>query len=365
MAKFQKKHFILVLFLIFSPVIMMISSGQESMEMDNDTIKLKVDLTRGGAINYISLSGSSRNIVNIHDEGRYIQQSYYAGKSLNRISDGQNPSWSPWSWNPIQVGDSYNNRAEILEYSQEGNTLYVKCIPMLWDMNNHPAEAEMEQWTRLEGNIVKVRNRIVCRRTDTLYGEGISRSQELPAVYPVSALKNLYTYLGDEPFTYAPLSKPEVINLSSGFWGRYEDNKVTENWMAFVDDDLWGIAVYTPICANFLAGMAGSPGGESLDASTSYIAPVKKEVFNKNTVYEYEYYLIVGKLDEIRSDIYRLKGIQQNSWEYSNDAEGWDSVVVGAVTGVKDATLNFTIQSAGASLSKDLGEWSLKGLSYL
>lgn len=52
--------------------------------IDNGTLLLKLDLTRGGAISYLSLSGSNRSVVNIADEGRYIQQSYYAGKSVDR-----------------------------------------------------------------------------------------------------------------------------------------------------------------------------------------------------------------------------------------------------------------------------------------
>ncbi len=274
--------------------------------IDNDTLTLKLDLTRGGAISYLSLSGSTRSIVNIADEGRYIQQSYYAGKSLDRRAEGQSPSWSPWSWNPIQVGDAYRNRAEILDFQKNGDTLYVKCIPMLWDMNNRPAEAEMEQWTILKGNVLTVRNRLTCHRTDTIYQEGILNDQELPAVYPISALKNLYSYFGDQPFTGASLSNPATVNLSSGFWGTYLNNMVTENWMAYVDDNQWGIGVYNPICTNFLAGMAGQPEGEATSSSTSYIAPVKKEILNKNSVYEYEYYLIVGTIDEIRSKIYQI-----------------------------------------------------------
>ena len=130
--------------------------------IDNGTLMLKLDLTRGGAISYLSLSGSTRSIVNIADEGRYIQQSYYAGRSVDRKSEGQSPNWSPWAWNPIQVGDAYRNRAQILSFQKNGNTLYVKCIPMLWDMNNKPAEAEIEQWTTLSGNVLTVRNRLTC-----------------------------------------------------------------------------------------------------------------------------------------------------------------------------------------------------------
>lgn len=279
--------------------------GWEKPEIDNGKIHLKLDLTRGGAISYISLAGSERNVVNIADEGRYIQQSYYAGKSLDRKADGQAKNWSPWCWNPIQVGDAFRNRAQILDFKRKKNQLYVKCIPMQWDMNNRPAEAEMEQWTTIDGTILKVHNRLTCHRTDQIYGDSIACDQELPAVYPVSALKNLYTYMGDAPFTKAQLNHPEVVFLSSGFWGRY--NQVTEHWMAFVDDNQWGMGVYNPQCDRFLAGMAGQPGKEASDGSTAYIAPVKKTTLYKKCVYEYEYWIIIGKLDEIREAVYKLQ----------------------------------------------------------
>jgi len=272
--------------------------------INNGILTLKLDLTRGGAISWLSLSGSSRSVVNIADEGRYIQQSYYAGKSINRKADGQSPSWSPWSWNPIQVGDAFRNRAKILDFRKNGNELYVKCVPMQWDMNNRPAEAEMEQWTTLEGSVLKVHNRLTCHRTDNIYGDSILNDQELPAVYPISALKNLYTYLDNTPFTNAPMNHPEVVNLSSGFWGIYPN--VTEHWMAFVDENSWGMGIYNPKCDKFLAGMAGVPDKEAADGSTSYIAPVKKEILYKNCVYEYEYYVIIGTLPEIRSKVYQL-----------------------------------------------------------
>jgi len=272
--------------------------------IDNGILTLKIDTTRGGAISWLSKSGTARSIVNISDEGRYIQQSYYAGKSLDRKAEGQSAHWSPWSWNPIQVGDYNRNRAKILALKKRGNELCVKCIPMQWDMNNKPAEAEMEQWTTLKGSVLKVHNKLTCHRTDQIYGDSIINDQELPAVYPVSALKNLYTYQGAAPFTNAPLDNPAVVNLSSGFWGIYPS--VSEHWMAFVDDNHWGMAIYNPACTRFLAGMAGKSGGEATDKSTSYIAPVKKAMLTKNCVYEYDYYVIIGTLKEIRSTIYKL-----------------------------------------------------------
>ncbi|WP_139959683.1 hypothetical protein [Flavicella sediminum] len=311
-------------------VATIIDTNQKEVGLDNGVLSLKLDLTRGGAIFYISESGKERNIVNVHDEGRYIQQSYYAGKSINRTKDGQNPDWSPWSWNPIQVGDSYKNRAEIVACTKTENTLYVKCIPMLWDMNNEPAEATIEQWSTLEGNVIKVHNRLTCFRKDSIYDtqrdkkanavksesekglydiyteDGGAPSQELPAVYPISALKNLYSYFGKAPFTGDTLDNPVVEHLEDGFWGRYKNQKVSEHWMAFVDDNKWGLGVYTPIASNFLAGMAGAPGFESTDSQTSYIAPIKAVALKKNDVFEYDYWLIVGDLDDIRSKVYKL-----------------------------------------------------------
>ncbi len=307
------KQFIFTLFLCF-PVLLLAQCKNSQQPLvfaesskpviDNDVLVLKLDLTRGGAISYLSLSGKDRSIVNISDEGRYIQQSYYAGKSVNRQTEGQSPSWSPWSWNPIQVGDAYRNRAEILDFQKYEDGMYIKCIPMQWDMNNQPAEAEMEQWTTLDGNVLKVKNRLTCHRTDTIYGDSIVNDQELPAVYPISALSNLYAYIGNTPFADSALSRLEVIHLSSGFWGQYDN--LTEHWMAFVDDNDWGMAVYNSSCKRFLAGMSGVPGKEANDPSTSYIAPVKKEILYKNSVYEYDYYIIVGSLTEIRQKIYEL-----------------------------------------------------------
>ncbi len=321
--------------------------------IDNGTLMLKLDLTRGGAISYLSLSGSTRSIVNIADEGRYIQQSYYAGRSVDRKSEGQSPNWSPWAWNPIQVGDAYRNRAQILSFQKNGNTLYVKCIPMLWDMNNKPAEAEIEQWTTLAGNVLTVRNRLTCHRTDNIYEEGILDDQELPAVYPVSALKNLYSYFGNLPFTNAALTNPVTVNLSSGFWGRYINDMVTENWMAYVDDNQWGLGVYNPICTNFLAGMSGQPGGEATNGATSYIAPVKKEILNKNSVYEYEYYLIVGTLDEIRSKIYQIHSSNPPITSITVKSAGEVSTLNGI-----GSTLQM-LTSVLPSVAKNLVDWSV------
>ena len=99
--------------------------------LDNGVVRLAVDKDFGGAIVYASAFGGKENMVNINDLGREIQQSYYAGESLNRQKDGQSKSWSPWSWNPVQAGNTDRDKSIILNFEtqQNGTVLYTKCQP--------------------------------------------------------------------------------------------------------------------------------------------------------------------------------------------------------------------------------------------
>ena len=285
----------------------------EYLELKSRSLTLRQDLTRGGAIGYIAKAGEVRNFVNIADEGRYIQQSYYGGRSVDRRSEGQAETWSPWAWNPIQVGDYARNRAQITTFRKRHHSTYVACIPMQWDMDGHPAEALMEQWTELKGNIVHVRNRLTCHRTDTIYGDEGTNDQEIPAVYPISSLNHLYAYQGDAPFTGEKVDSLDVSELIFGtdhFWGRYPS--VPEHWMAFLDDDGWGMAVYSPSATSFLAGrFRPYRNGEANSEGTSYIAPTRRQELHKNSVVEYDYWLILGTLDEIREAVYKLHTAEQ------------------------------------------------------
>src|SRR6516164_5519165 len=49
------------------------------LTLDNGTIKVGVDTSFGGAITYLSQSGSTNNLINDYDHGRQVQQSYYSG----------------------------------------------------------------------------------------------------------------------------------------------------------------------------------------------------------------------------------------------------------------------------------------------
>lgn len=282
--------------------------------LDNGVLRVGVEVDEyGGAITYLSLSGETRNLVNNHDRGRQVQQSYYAGESLDRTDEGQRSNWSPWPWNPIQVGDTYGNSAKVEKVTNDGESIYVKTIPLLWDMKNEVAECFFETWVRLDKNTVHVRNKLTSYRTDDRWGVSL-RSQELPAVYTIADLFRLKTYEGTAPFTQAPVKE---ISNNGPPWAGWGKELPTEKWAALVNDELWGVGVYNKETELFTGGFHGTPGGDEFDASTGYVSPLRKVALEKDDTLEYEYDLIVGTLEEIRAFAYAAEG-----YDYKDQASG-------------------------------------------
>lgn len=278
--------------------------GDPDLKIANEAIEVGVSLEFGGAVTWLAVAGSGRNLINNHDKGRQVQQSYYAGKGFDRTAEGQSPTWSPWPWNPVQAGDAYGNKSKIIDAKIEDNVIYTKVQPLLWDMNNELSESYYETWIALDGPTVHVRNKLTCFRTDDRWIVD-ERDQELPAVYTIGALATLYTYDGDAPWTNAPLKIIEPKPFPGYPWPAWTGQ---EKWAAHVDENKWGVGVYTPIATHFVGGFHGTPPGETADSATGYISPLKKVALEKDSVFEYEYFLVVGNLDAIRAFVYAKEG---------------------------------------------------------
>ena len=260
--------------------------------LDNGTIQIGVDLDLGGAITHLSASPDGENLINSHDLGRQIQQSYYSGP---QPFGAAHPNWKNWPWNPIGSGDVYGHPSQTLEHSNDGKTLYVKTRPMQWALNNVPGDCAFETWIALKGNAALVRCRLNNKREDkTQYP---ARDQELPAVYTIGKLHRLFTHDGPRPFTGGELRQ---IANDGPPWASWT---ATENWAALVNDDGWGVGVVHPGVYSFIGGFHGKPGqGGPKDNPTGYIAPVRREILDHDIVYEYGYVLVLGTLNEIRAE---------------------------------------------------------------
>jgi len=291
--------------------------------LDNGVIRLGVDLNLGGAITYLSPSGTGRetNVINSADWGRQVQLSYYSGPvPYHPPGTRLAPSWQGLGWNPIQSGDFYGHTSRMLETTNDGRSLYIHCVPMHWPLDNVPGECDCEVWLSLDGAVVKARCRLNNHRDDHTAYPG--RNQELPAVYVNGPFYRLMTYRGAKPFTGDALSRIEARLDKDGHWAHWI---ATENWAAHVNDAGWGLGVWNPEVCEFDGGFAGEPGrGGPLDGPTGYIGPVRPEIIDHHIVLDYHYELILGTLDEIRRQVYaNARPPTAPVWRFEKDRQGW------------------------------------------
>jgi hypothetical protein len=289
--------------------------------LDNGTIRIGVDLDRGGAITYLADAKQGTNLINSFDLGRQIQMSFYSGPVPFTPQGKQPPDhWRHIGWNPIQTGDCFGHPSRVVEQSNDGRELHVKCVPMQWSLDDEPGECTFDCWITLDGAVARVRSRLDNRRADkTQYA---ARYQELPAVYTNGPLYRLFTYSGDRPFTDGELRRIVKRPGEPGPWSRW---MATENWSALVGDDDRGVGVWQRDCFEFHGGFAGQPGkGGPHDDPTGYVTPVQLEIIDHDIRYEYHYELIVGSLTEIRRHVY-AQGRQPlpPDWRFDRERLHW------------------------------------------
>jgi len=152
-----------------------------------------------------------------------------------------------------------------------------------------------------------------------------ARTQEMPAVYTNGPYHRLMTYTGDKPFTGDGLTQIVKPKDHKGPWMHW---LASECWAAHVDDAGWGLGVWHPGNYRFTGGFAGKPGrGGPKDEATGYIAPHRQEILDHNIVHEYEYVLILGKLDDIRARVLKeARRPAAPNYRFAKDRQGWHHV---------------------------------------
>ncbi len=297
--------------------------------VDNGVLRVGIDLAQGGAITYLAKAREKVNVVNNFDRGRQIQMSLFMGP-VPYLPEGEKAHevWHVLGYNPVQVGDSFGNCSSVIDSRNDGESLYVKCIPLLFPLDNVPAECVFESWIRLEGRTVHVRNRLTNHRSDTT--QYPARFQELPALYTTPSLYRLVSYTGDKPYTGDVLTRftkvwDGVLTEGTSPWSTFES---TENWAALVRDDDWGLGVWNPGVTHFLGGFFDAGNGKHTpkDNSAGYIAPGRVDTLDHNIQYEYSYVLVLGTLQEIRSYVYERTDKSRSTppdHSFEHDREHW------------------------------------------
>lgn len=292
--------------------------------IENGFIKLGIDLNLGGAITYLSDKVKDENIINNWDWGRQVQMSFYSGP-VPFEPDGKkaHKAWTFIGWNPIQSGDVAGNKSKVLAHKNTSTSLYVKCIPMHWPLDNVPGECTYECWITLDGNAVRVKSRIVNNRPDKQ--QYAARGQELPAVYTNAPWHRLITYRGDKPFTNDTLSLIANHNSPKSSSIQWANWQATESWAANVDDKDWGLGVWNESVQIFSGGYYGDSSfeGGSKNIPTAYIAPNSIDILDYNITYDYNYTLIVGDIKQIREYVYAHHHTPLPAYHFNDSRLQW------------------------------------------
>lgn len=292
--------------------------------IENEYIKFGINTALGGTVTYLAEHGKN-NLINSADWGRQVQLSFYSGPvPFHPEGTEMGQHWTHTGWNPIQTGDCFFNCAKLIEHKVEGNTLYVKCIPMQWALNNIPGECTFELWYTLEGKTVNVTARINNNRSDKTQYQGYG--QELPAVYANGEYYRLVSYVGEHPGTGGKLT--DIVNKHTDRSWPSEFMLYPESWVALVDDHDYGLGVYSPVTCGAVGGFAGGVDrmgvGGAKDFQTATVSPTTRVILDHNIVYTFYFSLIVGDLESIRKTALALDAkVDHRKFEFSKDRQNF------------------------------------------
>ena len=301
--------------------------SDENYYLENERFKVGFRLVWGGGINYIEDKSCPvsdlGNLINIHDAGRLVQQSYYGTAGNEEYTPGVY-NGSDWVYNPVQGGDQYWNHSRLIDIIVSEDSVYIKSQPQDWSLDGQITPSYMENTYTIYPDRIEVYNRFV----DFSGWEHRYAHQELPAFYTVSYLDRFSYYNGLSPWTGGEIIEQDNLPFTSGedakqcYFKMLESN--TETWCAWTNETSgYGIGLYLPNADMFLA--ARFADGHSKDPehnSCSYVAPVNALKIVSFVPIEYGYMITTGNIDEIREVFGDNRDFAQNDYlssEYSQD----------------------------------------------
>jgi hypothetical protein len=270
--------------------------------------KLGVKLTWGGGVSYLEDladgDDSITNLLNDHDTGRLIQQSYYGTDAApyKPAKYGENM----WCYNPVQGGDQHGNRSKLVDFkiADDGNSIWVKCQPLDWAQKKSYTPSYMENTYTITGGHIEVDNRFI----DFSGYTHRDAHQELPAFYTISYLSDFVFYNGSKPWQGDALTTKKDLKFWAGNSDAYFNVKSKENWCAWVAPNGYGVGVYTPIAEILLAGRFEYNGSKDAhNNATNYVAPLITYKLKAFEAFEYSYYITTGSVEEIRTEFTKVK----------------------------------------------------------
>jgi hypothetical protein len=129
------------------------------------------------------------------------------------------------------------------------------------------------------------------------------------------------SYTGDHPFTGGALTHIRNDWREKWPWTSFI---ATERWAALVDTNDWGLGVFNDDAGEFHGGISCDQVSDDPKANpTAYVAPIQREHFDHNIVYEYQTDFMVGRLEDMRRRFSQAATKTLPAWDFARDRQHW------------------------------------------
>lgn len=218
---------------------------------------------------------SNPNLVNIHDLGREIQQSYYWNVDTENGYTRGEYNGNMINYNPVQAGDQNCKESRIIDYFVTDSVIWVKTQACDWAKDNSLTKSYMTNTYSIKNGLIYVDNSIIdwygfsnYSLPSTDYASTSQphyAAQELPAIYTSHSLNYFGSKFGDyivfdnnsgwNTGGTTPIYQTSSLKQNSdGTYSanadsrsyHYEFRNHPENWLGYFNEDKFGLAVYIP-----------------------------------------------------------------------------------------------------------------------
>lgn len=292
--------------------------GPGKIVLNNGVVEAQMWEGYGGTIGHVSKAGGL-NMFNQFDHGRGADDGVYTSPEPNYSQNGKspNPNWPGLGYNPLGIGDSYNNGSQVVAkgLSADGKTMYSKAIMKLWPLNNENSDLKIERWCKLNNNAVEVYRKITSSRSDkTWYPADL---QERPCMMITGSHRRIAFYNGSKPFTNAQITITD--GYENGSPHQQVPFHVTEPWIAVEHDNgnwiaLWAPMMYSPTYTHYAQGDIGT---REFDNACTYTANTPLLIIDSDNVMYHRHSYIIGSLQEIRNYVYAQKRLTVPNYTFN------------------------------------------------
>ena len=201
------------------------SMSNDLVWLQNDKVKVGINLLRGGQVAWFSTVNATKNLVyNGYDGGFQVTcdiyqkpDGYTQNGKTSRFQDNNTSQIA--SYNTTMGGDFVNNSQSLISYVRITNGYKVKFRPIFYTFNCEWSETTIEATYTLDPGSYAVKCEYIYTsfRSDNQYTGGGFDSSALPACFLVNDLTRYRTYTGGSPFTNANVDDGVVpINNENG-----------------------------------------------------------------------------------------------------------------------------------------------------